>query len=64
MPRQQVLTGELLAAVNEHQIEPLMYTFCGQGVSYYDRESTVSGIVGRLVEETEKALAGLAPRKS
>lgn len=59
MPRQQVLTGELLAAVNEHRIEPLMYTFCGQGVSYYSAVQTVPEIVDRLVAETTAALSRL-----
>ncbi|MDX2203750.1 MAG: nitronate monooxygenase [Hyphomicrobiaceae bacterium] len=62
MPNQQVLTGELLAAINEHQIEPLMYTFCGQGVAYYDRLRSVPEIVERLVDETRQALAGLSSR--
>lgn len=64
MPNQQVLTGELLAAINEHRIEPLMYTFCGQGVSYYDTLSTVPEIVERLVAETGQALRGLALSRS
>lgn len=60
MPNQQVLTGELLAAVNEHGVEPLMYTFCGQGVSYFSELRTVSEIVERLTSETQRALSGLS----
>lgn len=59
MPRQQVLTGELLAAVNEHRIAPLMYTFCGQGVSYFSAQHSVPEIVDRLVGETKAALSAL-----
>lgn len=59
MPRQQVLTGELLAAIDEHRIEPLMYTFCGQGVSYFSELKSVSEIVDRLVDEAGTALSRL-----
>jgi NAD(P)H-dependent flavin oxidoreductase YrpB (nitropropane dioxygenase family) len=60
MPRQQVLTGELLAAIEEHRIEPLMYTFCGQGVSYYREIATVAEIVDRLTREADAAMARFA----
>lgn len=59
MPYQQVLTGELLAAINEHGIEPLMYTFAGQGVSYFSEQRTVAEIVDRLVREANTAVAAL-----
>lgn len=59
MPRQQVLTGELVAAINEHGVEPLMYTFCGQGVAYFREAHTVSEIVQRLAAEARSALSGL-----
>jgi NAD(P)H-dependent flavin oxidoreductase YrpB (nitropropane dioxygenase family) len=57
MPLQQVLTGELLAAIAEHGIEPLMYTFAGQGVSYFAQERSVAEIVARLAAEANAALA-------
>lgn len=60
MPYQQVLTGELLAAISEHGIEPLMYTFAGQGVSYFSEQRTVAEIVERLVAEADAALRALA----
>lgn len=60
MPRQQVLTGELLAAIEEHRIAPLMYTFCGQGVSYFSELATVAEIVDRLTSEADATLARFA----
>ena len=57
--KQQVLTGELLAAIEEHRIAPLMYTFCGQGVSYFRELQTVAEIVTRLETEADAALARL-----
>jgi NAD(P)H-dependent flavin oxidoreductase YrpB (nitropropane dioxygenase family) len=65
MPWQQALTGELLAAVEEHGIEPLVYEAAGQGVAWLQREETVAAIFARLVSQTDAAmarLAGMAPR--
>ena len=65
MPWQQALTGELLAAVEEHGIEPLVYEAAGQGVAWLQGEETVAAIFARLVSQTDAAmarLAGMAPR--
>jgi len=65
MPWQQALTGELLAAVEEHGIEPLVYEAAGQGVAWLQGEETVAAIFARLVAQTDAAmrrLAGMAPR--
>ncbi|HVL58253.1 MAG TPA: nitronate monooxygenase [Burkholderiaceae bacterium] len=56
MPYQQALTGELMAAVEEHGIEPLMYEPAGQSVRWVERAETVAQIVDRLVNETRQAL--------
>jgi len=56
MPHHQVLTGELLAAVEEHGIEALSYTGAGQGVGWFNELKTVREIVERLVSETRSAL--------
>lgn len=60
MPFQQVLTGELLAAVEEHGIEALSYTGAGQGVGWFNELATVEAIVERLVAETRSALDDMA----
>jgi len=66
MPYQHVLTGELLAAIEEHQVEPLVYEAAGQSVAWFNELTTVEKIVARLVDETHAALAemqlNLAPR--
>jgi len=59
MPYQQVLIGELLTGVMEHEIEPLMYEGAGQGVAWCKEVSTVAQVVERLVAEAEEALAAL-----
>ena len=59
MPYQQVLIGELLTGVMEHEIEPLMYEGAGQGVAWCNEVSTVAQVIERLVAEARAALAAL-----
>ena len=59
MPYQHVLTGELLAAIEEHQVEPLVYEAAGQSVAWFNELTTVEEIVARLVDETHAALAAM-----
>ena len=59
MPYQHVLTGELLAAIEEHQVEPLVYEAAGQSVAWFNELTSVREIVARLVAETEEALADM-----
>lgn len=59
MPYHQVLTGPLLAAVEEHQVEGLVYGAAGQSVAWCNEETTVDAIMTRLVNETEATLDGL-----
>jgi NAD(P)H-dependent flavin oxidoreductase YrpB (nitropropane dioxygenase family) len=56
MPYQHALTGELLAAIEEHQVEPLVYEAAGQSVAWFSELTTVRQVVQRLIEETEAAL--------
>jgi NAD(P)H-dependent flavin oxidoreductase YrpB (nitropropane dioxygenase family) len=56
MPYQQVLTGELLAAIEEHEVEPLVYEAAGQSIAWFNELTGVKDIVARLVRETEVAL--------
>ncbi|MCP5041664.1 MAG: nitronate monooxygenase [bacterium] len=59
MPYQQVLIGELLTGVMEHEIEPLMYEGAGQGVAWCNEVSTVEQVIERLVAEAREALVAL-----
>ena len=56
MPYQHVLTGELLAAIEEHQVEPLVYEAAGQSVAWFNELTTVKAVVKRLTQETLAAL--------
>ena len=62
MPFHQVLTGELLAAVEEHGIEALAYTGAGQGVGWFNELKTVAEIVDRLVTEAQGSLRQMDER--
>ncbi|MFM1988624.1 MAG: hypothetical protein RJA99_1581 [Pseudomonadota bacterium] len=65
MPWQHALTGELLAAIEEHEVEPLVYEAAGQSVAWLRGEEPAAAILARLVRETDAALArtaALAPR--
>ena len=55
MPYQHALTGELLAAIEEHQIEPLVYEALGQSCAWFNELTTVHEVVERLVRETQEA---------
>ena len=51
MPYQDILVGDLLGAISEHEVEPLMHAPVGQGVAQFDAETTVAEVMRGLVEE-------------
>lgn len=59
MPHQDMLIGDLLGAINEHEIKPLMHSGAGQSIAYSTEQKSVGDIVADLVEQTEKAMAGM-----
>jgi NAD(P)H-dependent flavin oxidoreductase YrpB (nitropropane dioxygenase family) len=61
MPFQQALTGELLAAAEQYEIEPLMYEAAGQSIAWLKEIQPVSAVMQRLVQETQTALQALRP---
>ena len=63
MPYQQVLVGEIMAAVKEHRVAPLLWSPAGQSVAYVREISTVEETMRRLVDETEQAIGRLAALK-
>lgn len=56
MPYQHALTGELLASIEEHQVEALVYEAAGQSVAWFNTLTTVSEVIGRLEREARQAL--------
>jgi NAD(P)H-dependent flavin oxidoreductase YrpB (nitropropane dioxygenase family) len=59
MPYQDVLVGDLLGAIDDHEIEPLMHYAVGQGVAWIRERRTVAALYATLVEETRAALDAL-----
>lgn len=60
MPFQDVLVGDLLGAIDDHEIEPLMHYAVGQGVAWIRGRERVAEVYARLLDETRAALAPLA----
>jgi hypothetical protein len=56
MPFQDVLVGDLLGAIEEHNIEPLIHSGAGQSVGYFDEIQPVKAILNKLVGDTIAAL--------
>lgn len=59
MPLQDILVGDLLGAIGEHRVEPLMHHPAGQSIAFVKERKTVAEVMKKLVEEAEEALAGL-----
>jgi len=56
MPFQDILIGDLLGAIGEYRVEPLMHTPAGQGIANYTAETTVADIMNDLIAEAEGVL--------
>ena len=60
MPYQDILVGDLLGAIDQHRIEPLMHHPAGQSIAFCNETRTVAETVSHLVEQAATALARLA----
>ncbi|MFT5209435.1 MAG: NAD(P)H-dependent flavin oxidoreductase YrpB (nitropropane dioxygenase family) [Flavobacterium sp.] len=60
MPYQDVLVGDLLGAIEEHDIEPLIHSGAGQSIGYFDSVKPVAEVMEDLVKQTRDALQGLS----
>ncbi len=56
MPYQDVLVGDLLGAIEEHDIEPLIHSGAGQSVGYFDRVRPAADIMQTLVHDAAAVL--------
>ena len=56
MPFQDVLVGDLLGAIEEHDIEPLIHSGAGQSIAYFNDVKPVAEIMDALVEDAVRAL--------
>jgi len=55
MPYQDVLVGDLLGAIDEHGVEPLLHSGAGQGIGYATEVRPVADVMAELVAEAESA---------
>jgi hypothetical protein len=57
---QDILVGDLLGAIDQNGIVPLMHYPAGQSIAYFNQVRSVADVVRGLVEESERGLARLA----
>ena len=55
MPYQDVLVGDLLGAISEHEVAPLLHSGAGQGIGYATEVQPVAAVMERLVADAEAA---------
>lgn len=56
MPYQDVLVGDLLGAIDEHGVEPLLHSGAGQGIGYATEVRPVAAVMAELVAGAERAM--------
>ena len=61
MPYQDVLVGDLLGAIDEHGVEPLLHSGAGQGIGYASELRPVAQVVESLMAEAEAAAEQFQP---
>ncbi|MFZ9407363.1 MAG: NAD(P)H-dependent flavin oxidoreductase [Burkholderiaceae bacterium] len=59
MPYQDMLVGDLLGAIEDHEVEPLMHYAVGQGVAWIRERQRVDQVFAQLVQESRQALQAL-----
>jgi NAD(P)H-dependent flavin oxidoreductase YrpB (nitropropane dioxygenase family) len=59
MPWQDILVGDLLGAIDEHQIEPLLHMPAGQSIGYFNKVQTVAEIMANLMQGTQDSMQQL-----
>jgi hypothetical protein len=51
--------GDLLGAIDEHQIEPLLHMPAGQSIGYFNEVQTVAEIMANLMRGTQASMQQL-----
>lgn len=57
MPLQDILVGDLLGAIDEHEIRPLMHHPAGQSIAYFNEVRSVAEVMREIVDEACEGLA-------
>lgn len=66
MPYQHALVGDLMTAIEEHEVDPLLHSPAGQSVAWSTDQKSVAQVVEALGEQTVEALdrAGTIAKES
>ena len=59
MPYQDILVGDLLGAIDRHEVEPLLGSGLGQGIAWFKEETTVADVMSRFVREAAASMAAI-----
>ena len=59
MPFQDILVGDILGAIDEFGIEPLVHSPAGQGIGWFNEVKTVKEVMDDLVAEAKETLASI-----
>ncbi|ETR78791.1 2-nitropropane dioxygenase [Afipia sp. P52-10] len=62
MPYQDILVGDLLGAIDEHDIKPLVHYPAGQSIAYVNARSTVADVMAQLIKDAREAYGALGKR--
>ena len=56
MPYQHTLVGDLLTSIDEHEVDPMLHTPAGQGVTWSKERQSVAQVIKTLSEQTLEGL--------
>jgi NAD(P)H-dependent flavin oxidoreductase YrpB (nitropropane dioxygenase family) len=59
MPFQDILVGDVLGAIDEFSIEPLVHSPAGQGIGWFNEVKTVKEVMDKLIAEAKDTLASV-----
>jgi hypothetical protein len=59
MPLQDILVGDLLGAIDEHEVKSLMHHPAGQSIAYFNEVKSVAEVIEGILEEAQAGLARL-----
>ena len=59
MPYQDILVGDLLGAIDRYEVEPLLGSGLGQGIAWFNEQTTVDDVMRKFVEEARQSLDSL-----
>jgi NAD(P)H-dependent flavin oxidoreductase YrpB (nitropropane dioxygenase family) len=56
MPFQDILVGDLLGAIDEHNVDALVHSPAGQGIGWFNEVRSVTDVMQDLVNEAIQTL--------